>query len=280
LVTVRDRCVIITQIIIDSSSVNIASIKPGIELDGLVIIRDRSVKTTNLMVDGSSIDVGFEETRVERERLMIIRNCGLRVTPLSMSNSSLMVSQCRGRYCNGLVEVKDRAFIVSSVYQSYPFIDKCLSLRWRKRVITHSLCTLKVDVNERSNSLSVEFPNLVLNQLGIDKLRAIAPALDLGNNLTLESLVITLEQTQAAIAQYNAMSAELEKSSRLMQVQEKQLAALLKRTVLGVGAKFGDKSEEYSAIRKLWKLTRRRKPTGAETEVAPVSPATPEAAGA
>jgi hypothetical protein len=114
-------------------------------------------------------------------------------------------------------------------------------------------------------------------QLGIDKLRAIDPELDLGNNLTLEVLVTTLEQTKAAIAHYNATSAELEKSSLIMQEKEKQLAALLKRTIFGVGAKFGDKSEEYGVIKKLWKLTRRRNPA---PDAAPAKAANPEAAGA
>jgi hypothetical protein len=114
-------------------------------------------------------------------------------------------------------------------------------------------------------------------QLGIDKLRTFDPNLDLGNDLTLKSLTTTLEQTQAAIARHNAVAAELEKSGRMMREQEKQLATLLKRTILGVGAKFGDKSEEYSAIKKVWKLTRRRKP--AASGVTPAIPA-PEAAEA
>jgi hypothetical protein len=94
-------------------------------------------------------------------------------------------------------------------------------------------------------------------ELGIDKLRAIDPALDLGNELTLQSLVTTVEQTRQAIATYNTAAAELEKASRLMQEQEKQLGSLLRRTILGVGARFGERSEEYSVVRKLWKLTRR-----------------------
>jgi hypothetical protein len=121
---------------------------------------------------------------------------------------------------------------------------------------------------------------ITMAQLGIDKLRTIDPELDLGNNLTLNTLVSTLEQTQAAIAHYNTTSAELEKSSRMMQEQEKQLAALLKRTIFGVGAKFGDKSEEYGVIKKLWKLTRRRKVAGDSADTAPANPAEPEAAGA
>jgi hypothetical protein len=119
---------------------------------------------------------------------------------------------------------------------------------------------------------------ITMTQLGIDKLRTIDPELDLGNNLTLESLVITLEQTQAAIAHYNTTSAEFEKSSRIMQEQEKQLAALLKRTILGVGAKFGAKSDEYSGVKKLWKLTRRKAAGSADEDTE--SPAKPEAAGA
>jgi hypothetical protein len=94
-------------------------------------------------------------------------------------------------------------------------------------------------------------------ELGIDKLRAIDPALDLGNQLTLKRLVITLDETRQAIAAYNTASAELEKASRLMREQEKQLGSVLRRTILGVGAKFGEKSEEYGVVKKLWKLTRR-----------------------
>jgi hypothetical protein len=102
-------------------------------------------------------------------------------------------------------------------------------------------------------------------ELGIDKLRAIDPALDLGNNLTLESLVATLEETRQAIARYNTATAELEKASQQMQEQEKQLGSLLRRTILGVGAKFGEKSKEYNLVKKLWKLTRRTPQTNAAT---------------
>jgi hypothetical protein len=98
-------------------------------------------------------------------------------------------------------------------------------------------------------------------ELGIDKLRAIDPALDLGNQLTLKKLVSSLDETRQAIAAYNTASAELEKASRLVRDREKQLGSVLRRTILGVGAKFGEKSEEYNVLRKLWKLTRRNNPT-------------------
>jgi hypothetical protein len=117
-------------------------------------------------------------------------------------------------------------------------------------------------------------------ELGIDKLRAIDPNLDLGNNLTLKSLVTTLEETRQAIAAYNTATADLEKTSRLMQEQEKQLASLLRRTILGVGAKFGERSEEYNVVKKLWKLTRRSNPTtsSAPSSVGNASQPAPEAA--
>jgi hypothetical protein len=117
-------------------------------------------------------------------------------------------------------------------------------------------------------------------ELGIDKLRAIDPNLDLGNNLTLKSLVTTLEETRQAIAAYNTATADLEKTSRLMQEQEKQLASLLRRTILGVGAKFGERSEEYNVVKKLWKLTRRSNPTtsSAQSSVGNASQPAPEAA--
>jgi hypothetical protein len=110
-------------------------------------------------------------------------------------------------------------------------------------------------------------------ELGIDKLRAIDPALDLGNQLTLKKLVSTLDETRQAVAAYNAASAELERASQLMRDREKQLGSVLRRTILGVGAKFGEKSEEYSVVKKLWKLTRRSSTTSG-TATNPPEPAT------
>jgi hypothetical protein len=109
-------------------------------------------------------------------------------------------------------------------------------------------------------------------ELGIDKLRAIDPELDLGNQLTLKKLIATLNETRQTIARYNTATAELEKARRLMREQETLLASVLRRTILGVGAKFSEKSEEYSVLKKLWKLTRRSSTAGTATN--PPEPAT------
>jgi hypothetical protein len=106
-------------------------------------------------------------------------------------------------------------------------------------------------------------------QLGLDKLRAIDPELDLGNGLTLQSLDTTVQEIRSAIAQYNTAAAELVKMDRARQNQEKVLRANINRIVMGVGAKYGEKSSEYKAVQKLWQLTKRSS-APAPSDAAPV----------
>ncbi|MCU0565735.1 MAG: hypothetical protein MUF49_03965 [Oculatellaceae cyanobacterium Prado106] len=68
-------------------------------------------------------------------------------------------------------------------------------------------------------------------QLGIDKLRSIDPELD-----------------------------ELRKKGRAIKTRERQLRTHIKQMVMGVGARYGEDSEEFAAVQKLWKLTKRTRP--------------------
>jgi hypothetical protein len=116
-------------------------------------------------------------------------------------------------------------------------------------------------------------------QLGLDKLRAIDPNLDLGNGLTLQSLDLTVQEARNAIAQYNTAATELAKMNRIRQDQEKALRTSIKRMVMGVGVKYGETSSEYETVQKLWKLTQRSSSaaTDAPAEVAPNVPVVPNA---
>jgi hypothetical protein len=111
-------------------------------------------------------------------------------------------------------------------------------------------------LQEKANS-----PTLDQSQLGIDKLRSINPNLDLGNGLTVPVLAAAIEETRTTIASYNTTVAELERTNRMMKEQEQALASLLKRIVLAVGAKYGENSEEYKALKKVLKRQRRRNTT-------------------
>jgi hypothetical protein len=115
-------------------------------------------------------------------------------------------------------------------------------------------------------------------QLGLDKLRAIDPELDLGNGLTLQSLDLTVQEARSAIAQYNTAATELAKMNRARQDQEKALRTSIKRMVMGVGVKYGETSSEYETVQKLWKLTQRSSAaTDAPAEVSPSAPVAPNA---
>jgi pantothenate kinase len=94
-------------------------------------------------------------------------------------------------------------------------------------------------------------------QLGIDKLRSIDPELDLGNGLTLNKFSDDVQTMQAAIARYNTAAAELANLNRTMREQETGLRSDLKRLVMGVGAKYGEKSTQYETVQKLWRRTQR-----------------------
>jgi hypothetical protein len=97
-------------------------------------------------------------------------------------------------------------------------------------------------------------------QLGIDKLRSIDPELDLGNGLTLTALMDDLQATREAFAEYNTAAAELRKKGRAIKTRERQLRTHIKQMVMGVGARYGEDSEEFAAVQKLWKLTKRTRP--------------------
>jgi hypothetical protein len=103
-------------------------------------------------------------------------------------------------------------------------------------------------------------------QLGIDKLRSIDPKLDLGNGLTLDKFVSNVQTIQTAIAKYNTTAAELVNMNRAMREQEAVLRKDLKRLVMGVGAKYGEKSTQYETVQKLWRRTQRTSGSTAATK--------------
>jgi hypothetical protein len=96
-------------------------------------------------------------------------------------------------------------------------------------------------------------------QLTVDILRGIDTEMDLGNGLTLTSIVLMLEETRSSIANYNSSAIALETTREQMRTQEKLFQDTLKKTVLAVGAKYGHKSKEYTSIKQIWQLTRRGK---------------------
>ena len=77
-------------------------------------------------------------------------------------------------------------------------------------------------------------------------LASIGQPLDLGNGLTLEFLIRSIEAAAAKLANYNTKVSELNGLTNDLNAAEKDLAQLTSRMLAGVAAKFGRDSEEYA----------------------------------
>lgn len=93
---------------------------------------------------------------------------------------------------------------------------------------------------QRRTSPAIEKATLRLNNM-----KSISPTLDLGPGLTVADFEKQIDDTQAALDDYNQAIAALdEKQNRLMSL-EKQTNDMSARMFAGVGARYGKNSDEY-----------------------------------
>jgi uncharacterized protein YciW len=76
-------------------------------------------------------------------------------------------------------------------------------------------------------------------------LKAIDPALDLGNDLTLAAFNAEIAATQNLLDTYNAKLAKADAAGNDFKAAEKRLRAQSARMLAGVGVKYGKDSNEY-----------------------------------
>jgi hypothetical protein len=76
-------------------------------------------------------------------------------------------------------------------------------------------------------------------------LKAIDPALDLGNGLTVAVFNAQIMEMQTALETYNALLAQADAAGNALNAVEKNLSTLSTRMLAGVGVKYGKDSSEY-----------------------------------
>jgi hypothetical protein len=89
-------------------------------------------------------------------------------------------------------------------------------------------------------------------------LRAISPTLDLGNNLTFPSYLATIDETRAKLTAYNEALSNLDALYSDFQKAEKDLSDLSEQMLMGVGTKYGKRSNEYQMAGGVRKDNRKR----------------------
>jgi uncharacterized protein YfkK (UPF0435 family) len=96
-------------------------------------------------------------------------------------------------------------------------------------------------------------------------LESIDLALNLGDDLTIESLAQSIEATRTKLKTYNAALTEIDQLKDTLQEQERSLEKLIERMTSGVAAKYGKTSQEYKAVSDVRKSPRRN-----STKVQPI----------
>lgn len=96
-------------------------------------------------------------------------------------------------------------------------------------------------------------------QLELANLKAINPSLDLGEGLSIAALAKLVKETQDAIAQFNTAMATMATQRQLIRDKEAEIADLSQRIRLGVGARYGQNSQEYRLAKQAGKRGRNSK---------------------
>lgn len=92
----------------------------------------------------------------------------------------------------------------------------------------------------------------------IASVKAIDPALDLGNGLTVESYQQSIDQVSKVMEDYNTHLSLADSLRSSLKEKEKLLRAFSERMLTGVAAKFGKDSEQYQKAGGTKKSERRR----------------------
>jgi predicted DNA-binding protein YlxM (UPF0122 family) len=92
----------------------------------------------------------------------------------------------------------------------------------------------------KKTSKTVEVANVRLASV-----KSIDPNLDLGNGISAQSFNQLIEETEAALEEYNTALSLADEKKNLFDAKEKELKDFHERVLNGVGFKFGKDSNEY-----------------------------------
>lgn len=98
-------------------------------------------------------------------------------------------------------------------------------------------------------------------QLDLANLKSVVPNLDLGDGVSLKALEQLIEETQAAIEELNIATVTISKNRILIQAKEKAIVDMSQRLRMGVGSKFGKKSQEYKIVNQAGKRSNSKAPS-------------------
>jgi hypothetical protein len=110
-------------------------------------------------------------------------------------------------------------------------------------------------------SPQINFSALDKSQVVVAKLHSIDPSLQLGSNMTVNSLMTLIEDTRTAINAYNTTVATMAETYRTIRSQERTIVQLTAQMQFGVAYKYGKDSHEYQLVKGDKKLRRRRSPS-------------------
>ncbi|NJO75499.1 MAG: hypothetical protein HC833_18070 [Leptolyngbyaceae cyanobacterium RM1_406_9] len=96
-------------------------------------------------------------------------------------------------------------------------------------------------------------------ELRASKMKAIDPALDLGDRFTLNDYIRTIDELRAKLDIHNSALAAISASQTEIESLEKTLNEMTERMLIGVAFKFGKDSREYEMAGGVRKSERVRK---------------------
>jgi hypothetical protein len=96
--------------------------------------------------------------------------------------------------------------------------------------------------------------------LDLANLKSIDPALDLGDGVSIEAMTGLVEEARQAIETLNMATVAVSTNRRLIQEKESAIVDLSTRLRLGIGSKFGRKSEQYRIVNQSSKRGKNTKP--------------------
>ena len=89
-------------------------------------------------------------------------------------------------------------------------------------------------------------------------LASIDPKLDLGNGLTLKAYTDQIDAVQTDMDEYNGLLSQVDSSKNKFELDEKHLADLSEKMLIGVAYKHGKDSDEYEKAGGTRKSERKR----------------------
>jgi len=96
--------------------------------------------------------------------------------------------------------------------------------------------------------------------LDLANLKSINPTLDLGDGVSIEAMTGLVEDARQAIETLNMATVAVATNRRLIQEKESAIVDLSARLRLGIGSKFGRKSDEYRIVNQASKRGKNAKP--------------------